>query len=163
MNLVYLSLGTNMGDRKLNIELAYTMITASTGIIRQKSSFYETPPWGFESTFNFINTVVLLETDLELEELFKSLKQIEKEIGRTKTANSTTYEDRIIDIDILDFNGKISHSAELIVPHPRIELRSFVLIPLAEIAPKWIHPRLKLQVNKLISKLDDPSKVERLN
>lgn len=163
MNLVYLSLGTNMGDRKLNIELAYAMITQSTGTIRQKSSLYETPPWGFESTSNFINTVVLLETYLDLEELFKKLKQIEKEIGRTKTAISTTYEDRIIDIDILDFNGKISHSDELTVPHPRIEMRNFVLIPLAEIAPNWIHPLLKRPVNKLILNLDDQSKVERLN
>jgi 2-amino-4-hydroxy-6-hydroxymethyldihydropteridine diphosphokinase len=163
MNLVYLSLGTNMGDRKLNIELAYAMITQSTGTIRQKSSLYETPPWGFESTSNFINTVVLLETYLDLEELFKRLKQIEKEIGRTKTANSTTYEDRIIDIDILDFNGKISHSDELTVPHPRIEMRNFVLIPLAEIAPNWIHPLLKRPVNKLILNLNDQSKVERLN
>jgi 2-amino-4-hydroxy-6-hydroxymethyldihydropteridine diphosphokinase len=163
MNLVYLSLGTNMGDRKLNIELAYAMITQSTGTIRQKSSLYETPPWGFESTSNFINTVVLLETYLDLEELFKKLKQIEKEIGRTKTANSTTYEDRIIDIDILDFNGKISHSDELTVPHPRIEMRNFVLIPLAEIAPNWIHPLLKRPVNKLILNLNDQSKVERLN
>ena len=163
MNLVYLSLGTNMGDRKLNIELAYAMITQSTGTIRQKSSLYETPPWGFESTSNFINTVVLLETYLDLEELFKKLKQNEKEIGRTKTAISTTYEDRIIDIDILDFNGKISHSDELTVPHPRIEMRNFVLIPLAEIAPNWIHPLLKRPVNKLILNLDDQSKVERLN
>lgn len=152
-----------MGDRKLNIELAYAMITQSTGTIRQKSSLYETPPWGFESTSNFINTVVLLETYLDLEELFKKLKQIEKEIGRTKTANSTTYEDRIIDIDILDFNGKISHSDELTVPHPRIEMRNFVLIPLAEIAPNWIHPLLKRPVNKLILNLNDQSKVERLN
>lgn len=152
-----------MGDRKLNIELAYAMITQSTGTIRQKSSLYETPPWGFESTSNFINTVVLLETYLDLEELFKRLKQIEKEIGRTKTANSTTYEDRIIDIDILDFNGKISHSDELTVPHPRIEMRNFVLIPLAEIAPNWIHPLLKRPVNKLILNLNDQSKVERLN
>jgi 2-amino-4-hydroxy-6-hydroxymethyldihydropteridine diphosphokinase len=139
------------------------MITQSTGTIRQKSSLYETPPWGFESTSNFINTVVLLETYLDLEELFKRLKQIEKEIGRTKTANSTTYEDRIIDIDILDFNGKISHSDELTVPHPRIEMRNFVLIPLAEIAPNWIHPLLKRPVNKLILNLNDQSKVERLN
>ncbi len=162
MNLVYLSLGTNLGDRISNIDLAYAMISQSTGIIRQKSSLYETPPWGFESTSNFINTVVFLETDLDLEELFKSLKQIEKEIGRKKTPNFNTYEDRIIDIDILDFNGKISHSNELTVPHPRIEIRNFVLIPLAEIAPNWIHPLLKLTVNKLISNLNDQSEVKRL-
>lgn len=162
MNLVYLSLGTNLGDRISNIELAYAMISQSTGIIRQKSSFYETPPWGFESTSKFINTVILLETDLGLEELFKSLKQIEQEIGRKKTPNLDVYEDRIIDIDILDFNGKISHSNELTVPHPRIEIRNFVLIPLAEIAPNWIHPLLKLTVNKLISNVNDQSEVKRL-
>lgn len=162
MNLVYLSLGTNLGDRISNIELAYAMITQSTGTIRQKSSLYETPPWGFVSTSKFINTVVLLETDLVLEDLFKSLKLIEKEIGRKKTPNLNAYEDRIIDIDILDFNGKISHSNELTVPHPRIDLRSFVLIPLAEIAPNWIHPLLKLPVNKLISNLNEASEVKRL-
>ncbi len=162
MNLVYLSLGTNMGDRVANIEQAYSLIEHSLGTINKKSGMYETPPWGFASSFNFINTVVLLETEKNLEELFTRLKQIEKEIGRKKTANSTTYEDRIIDIDILDFNGKIMHSNELIIPHPRIEFRSFVLIPLAEIEPTWIHPLLKLSINKLISNLGDSTKVERL-
>jgi 2-amino-4-hydroxy-6-hydroxymethyldihydropteridine diphosphokinase len=123
---------------------------------------YETPPWGFVSNSNFINTVILLETKLSLEDLFTQLKQIEKEIGRKKSTISEVYEDRIIDIDILDFNEKIVHSNELVVPHLRIEKRSFVLIPLAEIAPKWIHPLLKLSVTKLISDLDDPTKVERL-
>lgn len=136
---VYLGLGSNLGNKELNINSAIDLLASKAGIIRKVSSFYESEPWGFDSENTFKNLVLLLGTDLSPLALLNKIKEIEVQMGRVQKA-AGFYTDRIIDIDILFYDSLIIHEPDLIIPHPLLTERDFVLLPLIEIAPDLKHP-----------------------
>lgn len=140
-NQVFLGLGTNLGDLDLNLKCAIREIEKRVGIVISQSAFYKTAPWGFESSNIFLNAVVCIETTLNAFEVLSLTQEIERDLGRLTKSNGS-YSDRIIDIDILFFNQEIISTEKLTIPHPLICQRDFVLIPLKEIAPAYIHPVL---------------------
>lgn len=148
MNRVTLLIGGNMGDRMANLDNALNLMKATLGDLIQLSSRYETSAWGFTEQPDFINQAVLLETNLAASELMQSILRIETEMGRERTVPLGP---RIIDIDIIYFNDEIINSPELTVPHPKMSERLFVLKPLVEILPNYIHPIL-LKSNAILLK-----------
>lgn len=139
LHTVYLSLGTNLGDKEHNLVSAITEIERRIGPIRAQSAFLATEPWGFESPNTFLNAAIRVETELSPHALLKVTQQIERDMGRTQksTVNSqlstANYHDRIIDIDILLYDDLQIHTKKLTIPHPHMYERDFVLIPLKEI------------------------------
>ncbi|MCL1937856.1 MAG: 2-amino-4-hydroxy-6-hydroxymethyldihydropteridine diphosphokinase [Candidatus Azobacteroides sp.] len=129
---VYLSLGSNLGDKNLNLLRAIGLIAERIGIFSAISSVYETAPWGFESPHSFLNLVVRVETAYLPLDLLEITQQIEKDIGRTEKTVSG-YQDRVIDIDIIFYDDWVYQSEQLTLPHPRYKERPFVLEPLKEI------------------------------
>ena len=152
MNKVYLSLGTNLGNKADNLLKAIVCLSKETGILSAISSVYETEPWGYESGNNFLNMAVCIETNLSPEEILSITKSIEKSIGREeKTTDS--YRDRLIDIDLIAYDDLIISSNNLKLPHPLFHERRFVLEPLNEIAPDFVHPVLQKKVSELFLKI----------
>jgi len=145
---VFLSLGTNLGDRVQNIDRAIRSIEQTAGRVSKRSSFYQTPPWGYVSENEYLNCCVQLQTELSPIHLLKSLKFIEHSMGRTVSQH---YTDRTIDIDILFYGTESINTADLTIPHPKLSQRAFVLFPLNEIAPTWIHPELFMTISQLFS------------
>jgi len=160
MNKTYLSLGSNRGDRTANLSKAVDLLSEWTGNIIIVSSLYETSPWKMVDKTDFLNQVLLMETTLPASELIDNIILIESMMGRLRT--SKKYEPRIIDIDILLFNMEIINTRELSVPHPLIRERRFVLEPMAEIAPEFIHPVLKKSITQLLNECEDKSEVRKL-
>jgi len=148
---VYLSVGTNLGDRVQNLVRARRLIAESAGKITAISSEYETEPWGFRSSNRFLNQALAIETDLLPEEILDITKNIEKSLGRTEKTK-TAYTDRIIDIDILLADDIVMLTDTLAIPHPAMHRRLFVLKPLCEIAPSKLHPVLNLTVRELLDR-----------
>jgi len=130
---VYLSLGSNLGDRKATMRRAIGLLNERAGSIDRQSSFIETEPWGFESTNKFLNMCVRLLTTLSPEQLLLATKQIERELGRTQKSVNGQYHDRPIDIDILMYDNVHIDSNDLTLPHPHMQEREFVMKPLREI------------------------------
>ena len=154
VNTAYLSIGSNLGDRIINIEKTKNLILFHKMNILKSSSFYETPSWPNTKLPKYINIVLKINTDLSLPNLFLNLKNIEKLIGRTPGPRNSP---RVCDIDIIDYNQK-NYSIKikkdfLIVPHPRMSVRNFVLLPLFEICNHWKHPKTKQKITELMSKL----------
>lgn len=133
MHTVYLSLGSNLGDRKATMRRAIGLLNERAGSIDRQSSFIETEPWGFESTNKFLNMCVRLLTTLSPEQLLLATKQIERELGRTQKSVNGQYHDRPIDIDILMYDDVHIDSDDLTLPHPHMQEREFVMKPLREI------------------------------
>jgi 2-amino-4-hydroxy-6-hydroxymethyldihydropteridine diphosphokinase len=148
MATAYLGLGTNIGVKNKHITVAVKLLSERTGTILALSRFYENPPWGFESDNEFLNAALIIETTLNPFQLLDVTQQIEREMGRTEKTTDT-YQDRIIDIDILFYDDVILHTSQLILPHPLMHERGFVVIPLAEIAPSLSHPVLKKTIGEL--------------
>ena len=136
MAVVYLGLGTNLGNKEDNLKKAIVFLD-DLGEIISISSFHRSKPWGFESENDFLNAVVSIETSFSPFELLAGTQEIEKKMGRTNKSNEN-YSDRVIDIDILFYDELILDTLELKIPHPLLQERDFVLIPLAEIAPNLI-------------------------
>ena len=149
-HIVYLALGSNMGNRLSNLKAAILNLTPQM-TVKQKSSVYETPPWGFTEQDAFLNQVVKVTTYLEPEPLLRHLKRMETALGRVPNFQNGP---RVIDIDILFFDNMIINTPPLMIPHPRLHERAFVLVPLAEIEPDFIHPILQKSVSKLLEDLD---------
>jgi 2-amino-4-hydroxy-6-hydroxymethyldihydropteridine diphosphokinase len=158
MPSVYLSLGSNLGNRSLNLANAVECIDIEIGNVTTLSALYETEPWGFKSSNLFLNLVISAETILNPFQVFDKLKMIEEKLGRSKTAGIIS--DRIIDIDMLLFDNLIINSASIISPHPRLHERKFVLKPLADIVGEMIHPELKKTYNQLLNECNDQCRVE---
>lgn len=135
MYQVYLSLGTNLGNRKRNIREAIEKIEEQIGKVERQSALYETKPWGFSSPNDFINACVLVHTEIAPRQLLEATQRIEQEMGRTLKSVDGTYHDRIIDIDILLIDNLHIDEPDLKVPHPLMEERDFVMKPLKEIMP----------------------------
>lgn len=133
MHTVYLSLGSNLGDRKATMRRAIGLLNERAGSVDRQSSFIETDPWGFESTNKFLNMCVRLLTTLSPEQLLLATKQIERELGRTQKSVNGQYHDRPIDIDILMYDDVQIDSNDLTLPHPHMQEREFVMKPLREI------------------------------
>lgn len=130
---VYLGLGSNLGNKDENIYKAIRMIEEQIGSVVRQSALIETEPWGFESENGFVNAVVCINTALAPHTLLAATQKIEKEMGRKKKSNGNVYHDRIIDIDILLYDDVIINDEDLVIPHPLMEERDFVMIPLKQI------------------------------
>lgn len=133
MHTVYLSLGSNLGDREATMRRAIGLLNERAGSVDRQSSFIETEPWGFESTNKFLNMCVRLLTTLSPEQLLMATKQIERELGRTQKSVNGKYHDRPIDIDILMYDDLQLSTPDLTLPHPHMQEREFVMVPLREI------------------------------
>jgi len=133
MHKVYLSLGTNLGNRKRNIREALEKIGELVGVVERQSALYETKPWGFSSPNDFINACVLVDTMLAPRQLLGVTQRIEQEMGRIGKSQNGEYHDRIIDIDILIYDDLEVNEPNLVIPHPLMEERDFVMKPLKEI------------------------------
>ena len=133
MHQVYLSLGSNLDDRKDNLAQAIRLIGERVGEVLRKSSFLETKPWGFESDNLFVNACVLCETTLTPRQVLRATQKIERELGRTHKSVNGHYADRLIDIDILLYDDLRVDEPDLQIPHPLMFERDFVMIPLGEI------------------------------
>lgn len=150
MPVVYLSLGTNLGDRLANLRKAQHTLAPGVRILSE-SRVYETPAWGYEDQPPFLNMAIKAETDLEPHPLLTRLKDLERELGRTPTFR---WGPRLIDVDILFYDDRILELPDLIIPHPRLQERAFVLVPLRDIAPDFVHPVLRKTISELLATLD---------
>jgi len=157
---VYLSLGSNLGDRAAHIERALARLDEEGARVVKRSSFYQTEPVEFLAQGWFLNMAVEAETELMPRQLLRVIRRIERELGRKRIMRSGP---RTIDIDILMFGANIVRAAELEIPHPRMMERRFVLVPMAEIAPALRHPVLRLTMAELLAGTKDRSQVRKMN
>lgn len=158
---IFILLGSNLGDRKAFLAQARQAIKQQCGEILTTSHLYETAPWGFESNNWFLNQLIEIEIDYTADQLLDRLLTIETRMGRTRTTEH--YSSRIIDIDLLYFGNQVFNTTRLELPHPRLHLRKFTLMPLCEIAPEFIHPVLQKSQLELLQQLSDESVVRRLD
>ena len=136
MATLYLSLGTNMGDRPKNLSQAMELIAREVGTVEAASDVIETEPWGFDSGNAFLNMVAKVETELEPIDALHVTQDIEKRLGRSEKSVNGVYHDRIIDIDLLMYDDLIMNTPQLTLPHPLMRQRPFVMEPLSQIAPE---------------------------
>lgn len=156
MKLFLIALGSNIGEKKSYIMHAIAELCIRAGEIEAVSSLYETAPEGFDSPHPFLNAAVALRSNLSPSEMLATTREIEHSLGSLAHRNPDgSYCDRSIDIDIIACDDMILQTDELIIPHPRMHLRRFVLDPLCEIAPQWIHPLLHESVTALRDKLTE--------
>lgn len=156
MHTVYLLLGSNKGNRFKNLLLAKYFIQLKAGNVLKNSAIYKTEAWGNTKLSAYLNQAILLETDKSPFRLLKVLEKIEKTLGRTnKSLNAA----RTIDIDILFYDNIVLESKNLIIPHPRLQLRNFTLLPLAELNKSYTHPVLHKSIEELCQVCEDTLKV----
>ena len=158
MNTAFLLLGGNLGNRKGNLAQAREIISSECGRIDAVSSLYETAAWGITEQPSFLNQALYLSTELSAKKLLRRLLKAEKKMGRIRIEK---FGPRIIDIDILFFNTEIHNTSSLKLPHPELQNRRFALLPLAEIAPDFIHPVLKNSINELLKECPDTLPVKK--
>lgn len=158
MNSTYLLLGSNMGNSQEQLSTAIHQIEMNTGKLIRASHLYSTAAWGNTNQPDFLNQVIVIETKLSAHETLNSILAIEKKMGRVRTVKNAP---RIIDIDILFFNKEIIDQPNLIIPHPEIQNRRFVLIPLNELAPQLIHPVLNKNIHELLTVCKDQLNVKK--
>jgi 2-amino-4-hydroxy-6-hydroxymethyldihydropteridine diphosphokinase len=153
----YIALGSNVGDREENITKAFVALKQKLQILKI-SSLYETKPMYLEDQGWFVNCAAKIETALTPRELLEFLKSIEKALGRKQAVRNGP---RLIDLDVLIYGDQVVSENDLQVPHPKIQERAFVLVPLAEIAPNLIHPTMKKTISELLSELNyDKSEIK---
>lgn len=157
MKTVLLGIGTNLGDREGNLKRSVTLTEEHIGRVTEVSSVYETEPWGFQSESSFLNMVLKAETKLTPSGLLGRILMIESLMGRLR--EGTGYKSRIIDIDILLFENRVIESRALVIPHPKMHERKFVLIPLAEIEGEMVHPVFNKSIKELLNECRDNSRV----
>lgn len=136
MSTLYLSLGTNLGDRQQNLKSALELIGREVGTVVSASDIIETEPWGFDSSNSFLNMAIKVDTTLKPLEVLHVTQEIERKLGRTQKSVNKEYHDRLIDIDILLYDDLVMNTPELKIPHPLMYQREFVMKPLAQIAPE---------------------------
>lgn len=153
--------GSNSGEKLELIKQAICRLS-ETGRIILSSSFYETAPWGFECRENFLNQITVFDTPLPPEEFLQTCLDTEKKLGRVRTVNGPRYSSRPIDIDLLFCDSRIIETPDLILPHPRLCERNFVLVPLAEIMPDFVHPVAGKTIARLLAESPDRLEVRKL-
>jgi len=146
---VYLALGTNLGDREANLQTAIAALAPKASVVRQ-STIYATPPWGYTDQPEFLNQVIEVDTLLHPLPLLHLLKSIEEQMGRVETFRNGP---RLIDLDILFYGQEVVEGQIVQIPHPRLQDRAFVLVPLAEIAPDFVHPVLHQTVREMLAQV----------
>jgi len=159
MERVFIGLGSNLGDRKKNIENSVDLLvgTKKTNLLK-RASYYETEPIGPNQPW-FINTAIKVETSLSPEGLLDSCKEVERRIGRFDTSH---WGPRLVDLDLLLFGDRVLNNGRLEIPHPQMEKREFVLRPLIELEPELIHPELDFPLKGLLTKTEEDKKVIKL-
>ena len=155
-NKVYLSIGSNLGNRLEQLQQAIFLLRKAIGPVEDISKIYQCPSWGFVGD-DFLNACLLVETQLEAPLVLNEILHIEKEMGRDRFSIDRGYQSRNIDIDILFYNEEVINSENLTVPHLKMEERRFVLRPLADIAPQFYHPVLKKDIRNLLQECKDKS------
>ena len=164
MAKVYLSLGSNLGLRAENLKKARNLIDKKAGKIVVQSSLYESSPWGFDATNLFYNQIIVIESNKNPDLLLYIFKEIEQQLGRkTNSDPDKTYKSRRIDIDIIYYNDMIITNDKLSIPHPRMQHRLFVLVPLNEIAPDQFHPLFQKTTAELLENCKDQGQVSLIN
>ncbi len=151
MPFVYLSLGSNLGNKMQKMKAAISRLSNEAGRLIKQSDFHTSKAWGFKSENDFINVVVQIETSLSPFELLAKTQEIERDLGRISKTEGV-YSDRLIDIDILLYDDLIVDEPSLKIPHPLMTERDFVMIPLLEVAPQLIHPVTKIELKKMAKK-----------
>ncbi|HSB01844.1 MAG TPA: 2-amino-4-hydroxy-6-hydroxymethyldihydropteridine diphosphokinase [Anaerolineales bacterium] len=146
-HIVYLALGSNVGDRLANLKEAIAALTPQMDV-KAKSQVYETPPWGYEDQPKFLNQVIRAKTYLAPEPLLKHLKRLEVALGRKESFPNGP---RLIDLDILFYDDLVLYSPALTIPHPRLHERAFVLLPLMDLDPERVHPVQKKSVREMLA------------
>ena len=158
MAIVYLSLGSNLGDRVGYIQQATSLLSANENInIVATSSFYETEPWEMQSDNWFANAVIQISTSLTPEELLNECQRIENQLGRVRNGN--IYSDRTIDIDLIFYDNLILNNERLTIPHKFFHKRAFMLVPMLEIAEDFVHPFFGKTVESLFEEMENPEMV----
>ena len=150
---LYLGLGTNQGNKEMNLTRAIELLSLAFGQCTAKSALIETEPWGFNSNNTFLNCCIAFYTALQPQQILDTTERIERELGRTKKSTGNTYHDRIIDIDILLYGSETISTERLTIPHPLMHQRLFVLQPLAQIANNITHPTLHKKIGELLTAL----------
>lgn len=160
MAVVYFSLGSNEGDRLNLLVKATELIAKLIGNLVLYSSVIESEPWGFNAETKFFNMVLSVETEYKPHQILTKILEIEASLGRTRHAK--VYTNRTIDIDILFYNAEIINDNNLVIPHPLMHKRKFVLQPLTELAPDLIHPVFQTSVSELLLKLNEPDPIPKV-
>jgi len=155
MERCYILFGSNMGDKDALFAQACLLINNRCGRVVQVSAAYESEPWGFEAEEWFLNRVIVVETEKGPEELLQQLLDIERELGRIRHPEIQGYTSRTADLDLLYFGHRVINTDILTVPHPRLHLRRFALVPMCEVAPEWVHPIFGRTQQELLQQCPD--------
>ena len=159
MTRCYLQFGSNQGDKLQLLEQACNYINNRCGMLVERSSLYNSEPWGFEAEEWFLNVLLVVETELDPDTLMDRLMDIERELGRVRHPEIEGYTSRTVDLDILYYGDQIVRTAKVTAPHPRLHERRFALMPLCELVPDFLHPESGLSQQQLLEKCHDTSKV----
>lgn len=159
MNTVYLLLGSNLGNSEELLATAIEEIVEKIGYLKKYSSLYRTAAWGNENQPDFLNQIIVVASSLSAAAILKDILNIETDMGRIRTIKNAA---RVIDIDILFFNDEVIHTKDLTIPHPQIENRRFVLVPLDEVTPFYQHPSLKKTAKELLLICPDKLNVQNI-
>ena len=158
----YVLFGSNMGDKEAIFAQACQLINNRCGLVVEVSSAYESEPWGFEAKEWFLNRVIVVETELSPMDLLQQLLDIEKELGRVRHPEIQGYSSRTADLDLLYYGSRVFQTEKLTVPHPRLHLRRFALVPLCEVAPDFKHPVFKITQKELLNRCFDDTVVREI-
>lgn len=158
MNKIYLLLGSNMGNSKTQLAKAIRNIEKRIGVATRRSAIYTTAAWGNINQPDFLNQVLIVDTKLNAEQTMQTILSIEKKMGRIRTVKNAP---RIIDIDILFFNKEIILNKNLVIPHPQIQNRRFVMVPLNELSPNFRHPVINKTIHNLFIHCPDTLNVKK--
>jgi len=161
MHHVFLGIGGNIGNKPENFRKVHNLVKSGVGKITAKSSVYESPPWGFRAGDNFWNQVLKVETEFTPAEVLSEINKIENSFNRKR--HSKRYTSREMDVDILYYDDIFIETGDLIVPHPRLHQRLFVLVPLAEVAPNFKHPLFRMTSKQLLENCKDESVIKKVD